>query len=186
VRSAVFLDRDGVINAAIERDGQALSPRTADQFEVMDAAVRGARRLHTAGHVLVVVTNQPDIGRHLMSIDELDAMHQRMRRVIPVDSIMVCPHGGTEGCSCRKPLPGMLLEAAAELELDLDRSWMIGDRWVDVAAGRAAGVRTVLIERDYSYRGTSSGGPTADLVPTAVAVDLDDAADVVLGIRPTA
>lgn len=179
MRRAVFLDRDGVLNEAVDDAGA--SPRTFDAFRLIDAAVRGAQRLHTAGFALVVVTNQPDIGRGLMAADELAAMHHLLARAMPIDAIQVCPHPGTDGCRCRKPAPGMLFDAAQELDVDLAASWMVGDRWVDIVAGRAAGARTILIERPYSMLATSSGAPPPDLVATRTARDLDDAADLILG-----
>ena len=181
MRRAVFLDRDGVLNEADSPGREGASPRSLDGFRLIDAAVRGTQRLHTAGFALVVVTNQPDIGRGLMHIDDLIAMHDRLSQAMPIELIRVCLHGGSEECSCRKPAPGMLLDAAADMDIDLSASWMVGDRWVDVVAGSAAGTRTILIERPYSMLSTSSGPPPAHLTATATARDLDQAADIILG-----
>jgi D-glycero-D-manno-heptose 1,7-bisphosphate phosphatase len=178
MRQAVFLDRDGVLNESNPQTGA--SPRTAAEFTFIEAAVLGAQRLHDAGYALVVVTNQPDIGRGSMAVAELDEMHRRLRLAVPIDDIRVCPHDGADGCLCRKPRDGMLRDAAEQMDIDLGRSWMVGDRWVDIVAGRSAGTKTVLIDRPYSMLATSSGLPPTGLVATATAADLREAADVIL------
>lgn len=174
--AAVFVDRDGVLNAT-RPDGT--SPRAFSEFTLLPGVAEATRRLRAAGFFVVVITNQPDIGRGLMALDDMDRMHALLRRELAIDLIEVCPHSGREGCECRKPMPGMLTRSATALRIDLDRSWTIGDRWVDVLAGHAAGTRTILIEQPYSWVPTSSGSPPADLVPSGRATDLTKAVDLI-------
>jgi D-glycero-D-manno-heptose 1,7-bisphosphate phosphatase len=147
---AVFLDRDGVIVVPEFRDGRSFAPRTLDAFRLYESAPDCLKSLKDAGFLLVVVTNQPDIGNGAISLATLDEMHRRMGDALPIDDIRVCPHTRDDGCSCRKPRPGMLTGAAEALGIALDRSFMIGDRESDVAAGRAAGCQTVFIDLDYT------------------------------------
>jgi len=147
---AVFLDRDGVIVTPEFRDGRSFAPTTLDAFRLYDAAPACLKSLKDAGFLLVVVTNQPDVGAGVIAPAVLDAMHLRMREALPIDDIRVCPHTRADDCACRKPRPGMLTGAARDLGIALDRSFMIGDRESDVAAGRAAGCRTVFIDLDYA------------------------------------
>jgi len=150
-RRAVFLDRDGVINRALTRDGKPYPPATVAEFEMLPGVSQACVRLKQGGFLLVVATNQPDVGRGTMKQETIEAMHEQMRRALPIDRVEVCYHPG-EGaseCDCRKPKPGMLLRAARELGIDLARSFMVGDRWRDIDCGHAAGLTTILI--DYRY-----------------------------------
>jgi D-glycero-D-manno-heptose 1,7-bisphosphate phosphatase len=179
VTAAVFLDRDGVLNHLVDRNGTPVSPRLSDDFHLIDGAMGAVRMLHEAGYACVVVTNQPDLGRGLMAQTELDAMHDRLGSAGPFAGIYVCPHGTDDACSCRKPKSGLLITAAAELNIDLEQSWMIGDRWVDIVAGMDAGCRSVLIEHAFSLAPTSSGSPVLLAIEASVP-DLISAAKIVL------
>ena len=150
LRPAVFLDRDGVIVVPEFRDRRSFAPRRLQDFRLYPEAAASLQKLKRAGFLLAVVTNQPDVGNGLMSRSEVEAMHEIMRRELPLDAIKVCFHGQAEGCDCRKPKPGMLLEAADELGINLKRSFMVGDRSSDVEAGRAAGCATVFIDLGYA------------------------------------
>jgi D-glycero-D-manno-heptose 1,7-bisphosphate phosphatase len=169
VRRAVFLDRDGVISANVERDGRPVAPTRLADFRILPGVEEATRRLKELGFVLVVVTNQPDIaaGRNTMAI--LDAMHEELRRRLPVDEIKVCVHVDTDRCNCRKPKPGMLLEAAREQDIDLTRSIMIGDRWRDIEAGHAAGCSTILIDGEDIQERPSTPHKIVRSLPEAVA-----------------
>jgi D-glycero-D-manno-heptose 1,7-bisphosphate phosphatase len=149
---AVFLDRDGVIVIPEFRDGRSFAPTRLDDYEFYPEAPAALSRLKAAGFKLVVVTNQPDVGKGLIAEDVVTEMHDRLRSVMPVDAIKACFHPQSAGCACRKPKPGMLIEAASELQIDLTGSFMVGDRASDVEAGEAAGCRTVFIDRDYRER----------------------------------
>ncbi|MEY2407752.1 MAG: D-glycero-D-manno-heptose 1,7-bisphosphate phosphatase [Verrucomicrobiota bacterium] len=148
---AVFLDRDGVINRALTRDGKPYPPASLAEFEILPGVADACALLKQAGFLLVVVTNQPDVGRGTTTQEMVDSIHAVMRRELPIDRVEVCfhPGQGASECDCRKPKPGMLLRAAADLKIDLSRSFMVGDRWRDIDAGEAAGVTTILI--DYHY-----------------------------------
>jgi len=154
VKCAVFLDRDGVINRALERDGLPYPPTSMGEFEILPGVPDACARLKAAGFLLVVVTNQPDVGRGTLKKEIVEAIHAGMCRQLPIDRVEVCYHPGqgASDCDCRKPKPGMLLRAARELGIDLARSWMVGDRWRDIDCGHAAGCRTIFIDRDYAEK----------------------------------
>ena len=151
LRRAVFLDRDGVINRALERDGKPYPPTSLAEFEILPGVAEACAKLKQAGFLLVVATNQPDVGRGTLAQSVVEAIHAHMCKLLPIDRAEVCYHPGkgASDCDCRKPKPGMLLRAARELGIDLAQSWMVGDRWRDVDCGHAAGCRTVFI--DYGY-----------------------------------
>jgi D-glycero-D-manno-heptose 1,7-bisphosphate phosphatase len=144
-RAAVFLDRDGVLNRSIDLEGVARPPHTLEEFELLPGVRNAVAKLKDAGYVLVVVTNQPDIARGTQTSSVVDAMNAIVQRELDVDAILVCPHDDVDDCPCRKPKPGLLLEAIERFDIDRDRSFMVGDRWRDVAAGSAAGCRTVQV-----------------------------------------
>jgi D-glycero-D-manno-heptose 1,7-bisphosphate phosphatase len=147
---AVFLDRDGVLNEIVLRDGRVESPRTLDEFRLAPGARDAVHRLRDAGLPALVVTNQPDVARGLLPADVLAGMNARLREDVGVDDVRVCPHEDADSCECRKPLPGMLRELATRWEVDLERSFMVGDTWRDMMAGRSAGCTTVLVRTAYN------------------------------------
>jgi D-glycero-D-manno-heptose 1,7-bisphosphate phosphatase len=149
-RRAVFLDRDGVLVREIVIDGQAIAPVNLSAFRLMPEAAAQTQRLRQAGLRCLVFTNQPEVARGILSAETLDAMHRQLREAVPVDEIYVCPHQDADGCVCRKPSIGMLTAGAQDWGVRLDQSFVIGDRWRDVEAGRAAGCFTILIDRPYS------------------------------------
>ena len=146
---AVFLDRDGVINRCEVRNGKPYSPRCLDDFRLLPGAAAAVQALKNAGLLVIVVTNQPDIGNGLVGVHIVESMHDRLRRRLAIDDIKMCPHRQDAGCDCRKPKPGMLLEAARRWQIDLDKSFIVGDRWTDVVAGQAVGCYTIFIDRGY-------------------------------------
>jgi D-glycero-D-manno-heptose 1,7-bisphosphate phosphatase len=149
---AVFLDRDGVINRALEREAKPYPPRSLAEFEILPEVPAACAKLKAAGFLLVVVTNQPDVGRGTLKREIVETIHAEMCRWLPIDRVEVCYHPGqgASDCDCRKPQPGLLLRAAKELGIDLAQSWMVGDRWRDVDCGHAAGCRTIFIDRGYA------------------------------------
>lgn len=146
---AAFLDRDGVIYRSIIREGKGYAPTTLEEVEILPGVADALDALRAAGLLIVVVTNQPDVGAGHLERDLVERMHADLRARFPIDDIRVCCHVTADRCSCRKPKPGMLLAAAADWGIDLSRSFMVGDRDTDTAAGRAVGCRTELI--DYRY-----------------------------------
>ncbi len=153
-RPAVFLDRDGTLNAPLVRDGKPYPPATADEFVLLEGVVDGCRALKNAGFTLVVATNQPDVGRGTQSREAVEAMHEKLCALAPIDRIEVCfaPGGENPPDPNRKPQPGMVLNAARELGLDLAQSWMIGDRWRDIDCGANAGLHTIFIDWGYDEK----------------------------------
>jgi D-glycero-D-manno-heptose 1,7-bisphosphate phosphatase len=171
---AVFLDRDGVINRALERDSKPYPPRDLKEFEILPGVAEACQRLKAAGYLLVVATNQPDVGRGTLKRETVETIHAEMRRRLPIDHVEACYHPGQgqSDCDCRKPKPGMLLRAARELGIDLKQSWMVGDRWRDVDCGHAAGCRTIFIDRGYAEELRHK--------PCFSAGNLAEAADIIL------
>lgn len=150
MRAAVFLDRDGVVNRAFVRDGKPYPPDTLEQFELLPGAEQAMRSLREAGFLVIVVTNQPDVATGKQSREVVEAMHRRLRDAGLCDDILACFHTQADHCSCRKPRPGMLLEAARIWQIDLAASFMVGDRWRDVDAGNAAGCTSIFIDHGYT------------------------------------
>ena len=150
---AVFLDRDGVLNRAIVRDGKPYPPASAAEMELQPDAERSLQHLKEAGFRLLVVTNQPDVARGIQTTGEVEAIHERIRSVLPVDEFLVCYHDDGDGCACRKPKPGLLFEAARRYGLNLKDCFLIGDRWRDIDAAHAAGCPAVWIDYHYRERG---------------------------------
>jgi D-glycero-D-manno-heptose 1,7-bisphosphate phosphatase len=151
-RRAVFLDRDGVLNRAIVVDSKPLPPTSVEQLEVLPGVEDACRELHDAGLMLIVVTNQPDVARGTATTAEVKALNDELASRLPLDEIRVCVHDDADECSCRKPAPGMLIDASREHGIDLAHSVMVGDRWRDVEAGRRAGCKTVFVDSGYSER----------------------------------
>ena len=152
MKRAVFLDRDGVINELVERleCGYFVvesSPRKFEEFKFIDGIKNLLADFTAQGFLNIVITNQPDIARHLMEEKELQKMHNFIRGQLFVDDIFVCPHDDMNGCSCRKPKPGLLLEAAKKWDIDLSNSFMIGDDCKDIEAGEKVGCTTILIDK---------------------------------------
>jgi D-glycero-D-manno-heptose 1,7-bisphosphate phosphatase len=158
-RAAVFLDRDGVLNEVRMEGTTASTPRTVAELQILPTAKADLGRLRAAGYVLLVVSNQPDVARGDLSLGAVDEINRALRHALPIDAAYVCPHDTSDGCPCRKPKPGLIHAGAREWGVDPGRSWLIGDRWVDLAAAEAAGVEGLLVERPWSWDATSIGGP---------------------------
>ena len=179
LRPAVFLDRDGTLNVQVVRDGKPYPPQTTEEFTLLPQAAAACGRLAAAGYILVVATNQPDVGRGTQSQAAVEAMHAKLQRLIPqISRVEVSYAPGTNHAPNaqpdrrRKPEPGMLLDAARDLQLDLARSWMVGDRWRDVDCGQRAGVRTVFIDFGYAE--------ALRTAPDYTARSISEAADLIL------
>jgi mannose-1-phosphate guanylyltransferase / phosphomannomutase len=182
VKKAVFLDRDGVINENVE------NLTLPEQMTLIAGSAQAIKRLNKAGYLVVVVTNQPIIAKGFCTFGDMERIHDRMRALLAkegarVDSVYLCPHHPQKGfsgevpdlkldCGCRKPKPGLLLKAIGDLGIDAGSSWMVGDSYTDVAAGKKAGVRTILI----GGGGKGAGG----MKPDECARSLGEAADIIL------
>jgi D-glycero-D-manno-heptose 1,7-bisphosphate phosphatase len=172
LRPAIFLDRDGVLIESLILAGTPHPPPDVESMRIERGVPESLARLHNAGYLLLAVTNQPDVARGKQSRAGVEAIHDLLREKLPLDAIYACYHDTSDNCSCRKPKPGMLLAAAAAHGVDLQNSHVIGDRWSDIAAGRAAGCKTILLDRSYSDSERCS--------PTHVVADLLSAADWIL------
>ncbi|RJF76893.1 HAD family hydrolase [Azospirillum cavernae] len=171
-QAAVFLDRDGVVNRAILRAGKPYPPDRLEDLDILPGVPEAIAALRSRGFLVVIVTNQPDVATGRQERAVVEAMHESIARTLGVDDIRVCYHTDADGCACRKPLPGMLLDAARDWNIDLARSHLVGDRWRDIAAGRAAGCSTYLIDGGYAE-------PAADSPDHRVA-SLAEAARIIL------
>ena len=164
--SAVFLDRDGIINRAMVRDGKPYPPARLDELEILPGSVTSLSRLADFGYVLIGVTNQPDVARGTQSREMVESFNALIRSKLPIREIFVCYHDNMDNCDCRKPKPGLILQAANKHGLDLSRSWMAGDRWQDIAAGQAVGLKTIFVDYHYAevYEGASADFTVEDTV----------------------
>jgi len=169
---AVFLDRDGVINRAIIKNGVSHAPVSLSEFELHQGVGEAITALCGAGFRIIVTTNQPDVGKGVVDKGVVDAIHSLISEKFQIDEIKVCFHVDDDDCSCRKPKPGMLLDAAAQWDLDLSRSFMVGDRWRDIEAGKSAGCQSILIQNDYA--GLRS------VEPDAIVASLPEASELIL------
>ena len=149
LQRAVFLDRDGVINRAVVRDGKPYPPFNLADLEILHGVADALQALRNEGWLLIVVTNQPDVARGTASLADVEAINLHLRQSLSIDEFRTCYHDSSDGCNCRKPLPGALLAAATAHGIDLPVSYMVGDRWRDIEAGKRAGCKTIFI--DYGY-----------------------------------
>ena len=166
---ACFLDRDGVINRAIVKEGKPYPPQALGDFELLPDVTEALRALRKAGYLLIVVTNQPDVARGTQKKEVVEAMHQRLLQELPLDDIEVCYD---EASDRYKPFPGMILDSAKKHQIDLASSYMVGDRWRDIGAGKAAGCSTIFIDYKYNEKSTET--------PNFICFSLKEAAKTIL------
>lgn len=151
-RRAIFLDRDGVINRAYIEDGKPLSAKNLDSLEILPGVREATSLLNAAGFHLCIVTNQPDISRGTVRLEDVEKIHSYLECELDIDEIRMCIHDDLDCCDCRKPKSGMLISCAMEHNIDLKKSYMIGDRWRDIDAGKAVGCKTIYIDYGYNER----------------------------------
>lgn len=174
-RRAIFLDRDGVLNRAVIREGKPYPPAGLHEFEVLPGVPAALERLQHRGFWLCVVTNQPDVARGKQQRSIVEAMHAQLRNCLPLDAFYVCYHDDADDCDCRKPKPGLLLAAAAEHRISLAKSYMIGDRWRDIDCGHSAKCTTIFIDRGYDEAlKTRPHFRTADLLGAAEIIEFQE------------
>jgi len=149
VSKAIFLDRDGVVNKSVVKDGKPYPPASIKDLEIIDGVKEGIEKLKKNGFKIFIVTNQPDVARGNTLPGNVQAINTFLERELSINGVYCCLHDDMDDCECRKPKPGMILEAAKTWNIDLSRSFMIGDRWRDIEAGKRAGVTSILI--DYNY-----------------------------------
>lgn len=173
LRRAVFLDRDGVLNEAIVRDGKPYPPGSVAEVRFTPSVKECLVDLRSLGFLLIVVTNQPDVARGRQARQVVEEVNAFIADSLPIDDTYVCYHDTADCCPCRKPAPGMLLEAAHKHGIDLTASFLIGDRWSDMEAGRRAACKTLFINRGYAEK-------QPEVCPTHETVSLRNAVDWIL------
>lgn len=175
LKRAVFLDRDGIINESVVRNGKPYPPATLEDVVILPGVKDALERLKAAGYLTIVATNQPDVttGKQLQSV--VDAIHDMMRETLALDDIRACFCVEGPDCPCYKPKPGLLTEAAKDWKVELKQSFMVGDRWRDVGAGQAAGCTTFFV--DYGYR------EDLTFTPDFTVSGLGEAADIIISGR---
>lgn len=132
------------------RNGKPSSPWKLEEFEILPDVKEYLEASKKMGFLNIVFTNQPDISRGFLKIEDLEKMHKIISETLPIDEIKFCPHDNQDNCSCRKPKPGLILEAVKKWSIDLKKSYVIGDGWKDIGAGKAAGCKTFLLRREYN------------------------------------
>ena len=176
LRPAVFLDRDGTLNRIVVKDGVPNPPASVEDLQILPGVQQALDRLRQAGFLLAVVTNQPDVARGTLHFDAAEQINDLLRGRLGLDALLCCYHDDADNCGCRKPRPGMLIDAAQRYGLNLRRSFLVGDRWGYIRAGQLAGCTTVLLRRPYS------GYVQADFE----AADLPEAAEIILRCKEEA
>lgn len=144
-KKAIFLDRDGVINKLITRGGKPQAPYTLEEFSLFPGVEEACLKLKQFDYLTIIVTNQPDVARGWVKSESVELINKRIMELLPIDDIKICFHTNSDNCLCRKPLPGMLIDAALHWGIDLMQSYMIGDRYGDISAGVNAGCKTILV-----------------------------------------
>ncbi len=172
-RPGVFLDRDGVVNRAAVVDGHPFPPASVGELEILPGVVDACAQFRRAGLAVIVVTNQPDVARGSTTRSSIEAINDALCARVPVDELVVCFHDDADACGCRKPAPGLLVEAAQRWSIALNESVMVGDRWSDVRAGHEAGCATIWVDNGYDERRPDEQDLTvanlADAVPWILA-----------------
>jgi D-glycero-D-manno-heptose 1,7-bisphosphate phosphatase len=172
-KKAVFLDRDGVLNAAIIKNGKPYPPASLEELRIPQDVPSALAKLKSAGFILIGATNQPDVARGTTSRALVDTINTEIMKTCPLDEIRVCFHDDVDECHCRKPLPGLLLDAAKDYAIDLQQSVMIGDRWKDIEAGQRAGCKTIWLNQNYAEK-------TPEIAPSFIATTLTEAVGWIL------
>lgn len=170
---AVFLDRDGVINKIYSDEGIPKPPSSVEELIILPGVPEAINLFNMHGFVTVVVTNQPDIARNKTSIDTVNAINRQINRLVGIEHFYICPHDDIQQCICRKPKPGLINAAAKDLNLNLQESFLVGDRWKDIAAGQAVGIKSFFIENSYPEQRPE--------MPFVGVTSLLDAAQIVTG-----
>ena len=148
-RKAIFLDRDGTLNKAYIENGLPISPSSLNKFKIIKGVKKSINRLKKLNFLCILITNQPDVFRGKISKKTVVKMNSYIKKKIKLDDMFVCYHDNEHNCSCRKPKPGLLLKASKKWKIDLKKSFMIGDRWKDILAGKKVGCKTIFINNNY-------------------------------------
>ena len=152
MNKAIFLDRDGVLNASVVINGKPYPPENLEQLEILPG-VKGAIDLFKQhGFLCIIITNQPDVARGKISLSAVEEINKYLLTALALDDCYCCYHDDKECCECRKPKPGSILNAARKYNINLDESYMVGDRWRDIEAGQNAGCRTIFVDNNYDEK----------------------------------
>lgn len=147
---AVFFDRDGVLNELVKRDDGYYSPRDLSNFKIISNSIEVTKHTNSLGYLNIVISNQPDVARGYLNKTELDKMTKVLFNKLMIDDVFYCTHDDSDLCNCRKPAPGLFIQAAEKWKIDLQKSYMIGDTWKDIEAAKNANVNSLLLDRDYN------------------------------------
>src|SRR2546426_390814 len=186
MRRAVFLDRDGVLNRLVARNGQSVSPRRLAEFALLPGVRPAVAALRRASLLVIVVTNQPDVARGALTPAELERMHDRLLKTVPIDAIYACPHDEPDGCACRKPKPGLLRRASLDWNISLETSFLVGDTWKDIAAGKAACCATIQVAATLGVPvGVAADFMVSDLAAAAelILAELERRRETLAGVK---
>ena len=153
MKQGIFFERDGILNQVRVEHQHQVIPLTLEEFRVNETFAPLLNKLKAGGFLLIAATNQPGLSRGYQSRRELDRMHELLRRKLPLDDILVCPHDETDRCPCHKPKPGLLVEAAFKWHLDLDRSFVVSEKWQDAEAARTVGCISLLLNSPWIGKG---------------------------------
>lgn len=170
---AIFLDRDGVLNAAIIKDGKPYPPASINELIIPFGVLDALTNLKKAGFLLIAATNQPDVARGKVTRTSVELINNALMSQLPLDDLRVCFHDDAEHCACRKPAPGLLQAAALDHHIHLNNSFMIGDRWKDIEAGQRAGCQTIWLDYQYAEK-------SPDKAPDYTTTTLMDAANWII------
>lgn len=168
MKKAIFLDRDGVINKAYLRNGLPYSPNSLSELEILPGVIEAILKLKELDFICLVVTNQPDVSRGKIEKKTVIKMNSYLKEKIQLDDFFVCYHDDKDNCKCRKPKPGLLLDAKKKWNIDLKKSFMIGDRWKDIEAGASVGCKTIFIDYNYNEKKNIKPSFTTDKLLNAV------------------
>jgi histidinol-phosphate phosphatase family protein len=149
MRCGIIIERDGILNRMLSLPPTVLGPATLEELDINMEAQPPLLRLKEAGFILVATTNQPGLSAGTQCRRELDRIHEAIRQAFSLDDILVCPHGPEDECNCRKPRPGLITEAVFKWHMDLDRSYVVSDKWQDAAAAHSAGCKSLLIHSPW-------------------------------------
>lgn len=172
-KRAVFLDRDGVLNEAVVRDGKPYPPASMAEFKLIPGVIEAVNSLHRQQWLTIVVTNQPDVARGIALKSEVQEMNDYLCSLLPLDEVKTCFHDSDDNCQCRKPKPGFLLDCAIKYGLNLGECFMVGDRWRDIESGQRAGCKTIFIDYGYAEKQPENADYTVS--------SLMEAARIILG-----
>lgn len=164
----MFLDRDGVLIEAQVRDNKPYAAESINDVRVIAGVREACAELKRLGFLLVLVTNQPDVARGRITREFVDEVNRRLLTELGLDAAQVCDHDDADDCACRKPKPGLMIEAAENLSIDLAASFVVGDRWRDIEAGRRAGCRTVFVDHGYDEKLSNPPDHTAPSLSAAM------------------